>query len=364
MDLRFKTNLLEHTKAVAAWARLRGARTRIDVADMSLTIELGAGSSAPATPADQAEPRQHTLHAQFVGKREGQGLCYFDVADPFARGFVGWLPYKPQAWDISLSKLAFKAAARELGLATPAHWTQAAFVDAPFLVKRSRGAFGDGMRGPFHADHAAHLTLAEGEYCEAFKWGHIARAWYWGECLAVLELFAMPCVTGDGESSYEALLRQGLGTAELPTDFADIARLQDVRPFDVPQFGARIVCDYRYVSPFNPTVYANHNVLPRIKTQQIVRHFAEAGRRILPRVASAAAVASTSASASASAFHSDAAGASPSAKDAQVGFVLDAIVDAQGQPWFLEINSNPQLHPDLYGPMLDGICGLKPPQAG
>ena len=355
MDLRFKTNLLEHTKAVAAWSRLRGARSNIDVADMSLTIELAAGPNAQA---EQAAPRQHKLHAQFVGKREGQGLCYFDVADPFARGFVGWLPYKPQAWDISVSKLAFKEAAREFGLATPAHWTQAAFVDTPFLVKRSRGAFGDGMRGPFHADHAAQLTLAEGEYFEAFKWGHIARAWYWGERLAVLELFAMPCVTGDGESSYETLLRQGLGTAELPSDFADIARLQDVRPFDVPQPGARIVCDYRYVSPFNPTVYANHNVLPRIKTQQIVRHFAEAGRRILPRVASAAA----SASAWASASHGDAA-ASSFANGAQLGFVLDAIVDGQGQPWFLEINSNPQLHPDLYAPMLDGMCGLKPPQA-
>jgi hypothetical protein len=260
------------------------------------------------------------------------------------------LPYKAQAWDISLSKLAFKTAARDVGIATPAHWTQAEFVDKPFLVKRSRGAFGDGMRGPFPADHAVQLTLADGEFFEAFKWGHIARAWYWGERLAVLELFAMPTVTGDGRSSYQALLRQGLalglGNASLPADFADIARLQNVRPFDVPQAGATIVCDYRYVSPFNPTVYANHNVLPRIKTHQIVQHFADAGRRILPRVVSAAAP------------DGDPALSLSCADSKQIGFVLDAIVDAQGQPWFLEINSNPQLHPDLYAPMLDGVCGV------
>jgi hypothetical protein len=320
----------------------------IDVADLSLTVKLKSGRDA------QAPLMQHTLHPQFVGKRDGQQLCYFDVADPYAIGFVGWLPYKAQAWDISLSKLAFKAAAREVGLPTPAHWTQPAFVDAPFLVKRARGAFGDGMRGPFRADQAAPLTLAEGEYCEAFKWGHIARAWYWGEHLAVLELFAMPCVTGDGRSSYEALLRQGLGHAALPTDFADIAKLQNVRPFDVPKLGASIVCDYRYVSPFNPTVYANHNVLPRIKTHQIVQHFADAGRGIFPRVASASAFALD-----------DNATPTPAAlKGAQLGFVLDAIVDAQGQPWFLEINSNPQLHPDLYAAMLDGLCGMTPPPAG
>jgi hypothetical protein len=346
MDLRFKTNLLEHTKAVAAWARQRGARTSINVADMSLTVQHDADAAAHAPAV------QHTLHAQFVGKRDGKNLCYFDVADPYAIGFVGWLPDKAQAWDISLSKLAFKAAAHELGLATPAHWTQSTFVDAPFLVKRSRGAFGDGMRGPFRPGQAALLSLAEGEYCEAFKWGHIARAWYWGGRLAVLEMFAMPTVTGDGRSSYEALLREGLGLAELPVDFADVARLQNVQPNDVPKLGARVVCDYRYVSPFNPTVYANHNVLPRIKTSQIVQHFKEAGKRILPRVASA----------SAFALLGESAASAPSAKDAQVGFVLDAIVDPQGQPWFLEINSNPQLHPDLYAVMLDSICGLTPSQ--
>jgi hypothetical protein len=347
MDLRFKTNLLEHTKAVATWARQRGAQTSIDVADLSLTIKLSAGPGAGSG----APPVQRTLHAQFVGKRDGQHLCYFDVADPYAIGFVGWLPYKAQAWDISLSKLAFKSAAREVGIATPAYWTQPEFVDTPFLVKRARGAFGDGMRGPYKPDQAAQLTLADGEFFEAFKWGHIARAWYWGRRLAVLELFAMPSVTGDGRSSYETLLRQGLGKENLPTDFADIARLQNVRPFDVPQAGASIVCDYRYVSPFNPTVYANHNVLPRIKTHQIVQHFADAGRRVLPRVVSAA----TS--------DIDSTTSAPSSDSEQIGFVLDAIVDAQGQPWFLEINSNPQLHPDLYASMLDGLCGLPSTQA-
>jgi hypothetical protein len=80
MNLRFKTNLLEHAKALGAWARLRGAQTSIDAIDLSLRIRLAS--------------RDCVLHAQFVGKRDGKHLVYFDVADRFAIGFVGWLPYK------------------------------------------------------------------------------------------------------------------------------------------------------------------------------------------------------------------------------------------------------------------------------
>ena len=316
MSMRFKTNLLEHVKAVRAWAGRRGARACIDAADLSLSIELGS--------------QRHCLHAQFVGKRDGKTLCYFDAPDRFAVGFVGWLPYRPQAWDISLSKLAFKAAARHVQISTPACWTDPADIDAPFLVKRARGAFGYGMRGPFRAIDAAQLSLAEGEYCEAFKWGQIARAWYWGERLAVLEMFPMPALTADGVSTCEALLRHA--SAEVPADFADIVRLQGFEPGDVPRAGARLVCDYRYVSPFNPTLYANHNLLPRLANQALAQRFAEAGTRLWPRI--------------------------PGPPGRQIGFVLDAIVDAQGHPWFLEVNSNPQLHPDLYASMLDGLCGL------
>ena len=319
MSLRFKTNLLEHAKAVGVWARRRGARSCIDTTDLSLSIEF--------------ETQRHRLQPQFVGKRDGKTLCYFAAADRFAVGFVGWLPHALQAWDISLSKLAFKAAAREVQLATPAHWTSPADVDMPCLVKRTRGAFGYGMRGPFSASEAARLSLAEGEYCEAFTWGRIARAWYWTERLAVLEIFPMPALCADGVSTCEVLMRRA--STELPPDLADFApllRLQGFELDDVPPAGARLTCDYRYVSPFNPTAYANHNVLPRLDNEAIVQRFAQAGARLWPRI--------------------------PGPPGRQIGFVLDAIVDAQGQPWFLEVNSNPQLHPDVYEAMLDGLCGL------
>lgn len=319
MNIRFKTSLLEHAKAVGAWAQRRAARATIDAVNLSLAVRF--------------ESREIKLHPQFVGRRAGPQLMYFDVPDRFAIGFVGWLPYKAQAWDISLSKLDFKAAARDLGIPTPAHWRQLDAIGVPFLVKRERGAFGYGMRGPFPAGEARSLTLADGEYCEEFKWGRVARAWYWNGRLAVLEMFDMPAVTGDGTSSYESLLKHT--GAEVPPDFAPIARLQGVEPADVPEAGRRIVCDYRYVSPFNPTLYENSNLLPRFAGSAIAQRFAEAGERLWPRI--------------------------PGPPGRQVGFVLDAIVDANDQPWFLEVNSNPQWHPDIVAPMLDALCGIRVP---
>lgn len=313
MSLRFKTNLLEHTKAVGLWAQARGARATVDAASFALHVRQGE--------------RALTLHPQFVGKRDGHKLVYFDAADRFAVGFVGWLPYKPLAWDISLSKLAFKAAARDVDIATPAHWADTATVSAPCLVKRERGAFGYGMRGPFRASEAARLSLAEGDYLEEFKWGRIARAWYWSGRLAVLELFEMPRITGDGRSSCTQLL-EGAG-ADNADDSAPLLALQGMALAEVPAAGQSLVCDYRYVSPFNPTVYANSNLLPRLAGTPLAQRFADAGQRLWPRI--------------------------PGPPGRQIGFVLDAIVDAQDQPWFLEVNSNAQGHPDLYAAMLDGL---------
>ncbi len=314
--LRFKTNLLEHTKAVGRWAQARGGRTSVDACSLVLEASLGE--------------RRARLLPQFVGTRGGEQLVYFDQPDRHAVGFVGWLPYAPQAWDISLSKPAFKTLAQSLGLATPTWWTEPQAVDAPALVKRARGAFGYGMHGPYPAALAAQQTLAEGEYFEAFHFGRIARAWYWCGRLAVLECFDMPTLTADGQRSWQALL-QHAGQPE-PEAVADLLALQGQALADVALADTRVVADYRYVSPLNPTVYANANVVHRWRGTPTGQQFEAAGRALWPHI--------------------------PGAPDQQVGFVLDAIVDDAGQVWLLEINSNAQGHPDLMATMLDGLFGF------
>lgn len=314
--LRFKTNLLEHTKAVGRWAQARGGRATVDACTFVLDVSLGE--------------RRARLWPQFVGTRGGEQLVYFDQPDRHAVGFVGWSPGPPQAWDLSLSKLAFKQLAQRLGLATPAWWTSPVGVDVPVLVKRARGAFGYGMHGPYPAPVAASLVLAEGEYLEAFHVGRIARAWYWCGRLAVLECFDMPGLAADGQRSWQALLLHA-GQAE-PGAVADLLALQGQALDAVATAGTRVVADYRYVSPLNPTVYANANVVHRLRGTPCGQQFEAAGRALWPHI--------------------------PGPEGRQVGFVLDAIVDAQDRVWLLEINSNAQGHPDAVAPMLDGLFGF------
>ena len=319
MSLRFKTNLLEHAKSVAAWARANDARAFMDLDGMKLGVRRGS--------------RVIEFAAQYVGHRPDGTLGYFSEVGPACIGFVGWLPYPVQRWDLSTSKLAFKDAMRGAGVRVPAGWTDLRAVDEAFIVKRDRSAFGYGIRGPFAAAAArdAGFRLREGEFAEAFKTSRIARAWYWAGTLAVLEVFEMPCVVGDGTSCVESLLRRRLGAdVELPTGTDEVARWQgfDLRR-DVPAAGRSLIADFRYVSPFNPTVYANSNRWAELRETSIGRAFADAGQRVWALI--------------------------PDAPAQPKAFVLDAIVDDADRVWLLEVNSNAQLHPDLYGPMLERL---------
>lgn len=329
MSLRFKTNLLEHLKAVGSWAQRHGVAAHVRAHDGALL--LAQGGHALVMP------------AQFVGQRDGGHLCYFSQPDAHARGFVGWLPYRPLAWPMSTSKQLFKRLAVGLGLAVPQAWARADQATQPYLVKRDRGAFGDGMHGPYRPGHGSAPTLAGGEFCEAFHHGRIARAWYWSGRLAVLEVLPMPAVHGDGISTLHQLLQHA--SLEPLHDLAAataLAGLQGLALDSVPAAGQAVLADYRYVSPLNPTLYANHNLLRPAATHgqaltqvsAALRHaFADAGARLWPHIPGAT---------------------GPAGR--QAAFVLDAIVGDNGQPVFLEINSNAQGHPDLYAPMLDALC--------
>lgn len=324
MSLRFKTNLLEHARAISLWARAHGAQAFVDLLDLRLGVQRGR--------------RGADFCPQYVGHRANGSLGYFPKLGPHCIGFVGWLPYPRQQWrPLSTSKLAFKALAGSLGLRTPEHWRDAAAAEAPFIAKADRSSFGYGIRGPYlpAAGRDGTVRLRAGEFAEAFKTGRIARAWYWAGRLAVLEAYPMPRVTGNGRDSFMRLLAAGLGAGQpLPAGVAEVARVQGFEPASVVPAGRSLIADFRYVSPLNPTVYANHNLLAATagdEGRRIAEPFVAAGRALWPHI--------------------------PGASDRPMAYVLDAIVDDRDTAWFLEINSNAQLHPDLYPVMLQGLLG-------
>jgi hypothetical protein len=242
---------------------------------------------------------------------------------------VGWLPYPTQQWKISTSKLLFKTEAATLGLKTPARWDSSQTPTEPYIVKGDKSSFGYGIRGPYPVNSSI-ATLASGEFFEAFKFGRIARAWYWIDQLAVLEIFPMPEIVGDGRSSFIELVHAAIGaSASPPEGLNEIARYQGFEINGVIPHGQSLMADFRYVSPLNPTVYKNHNCIAQDVKLGIRQAFEHAGKAVWPLVQAQART--------------------------PVAFVLDAIIDETDESWFLEINSNAQLHPDLYQTMLTGL---------
>jgi hypothetical protein len=315
MTLRFKTNLLEHSKAIAAWSKSNNAKSFIDVTSMALAVQLNK--------------RTIQFTAQYVGTRPDGALAYFSQLGENCNGFVGWLPYAMQQWPLSSSKTFFKSQMTQLALHTPQRWDSINNIDQAYLVKQDKSSFGYGIRGPYAAN-ASQVPLKPGEFAEGFKEGRIARAWYWGAKLAVLEIFPMPKVVGDGRSTFTELVRTSIGAdAQLPNGLDEISRYQGFEPETIIPAGRSLMADFRYVSPLNPTVYKNHNCLSQPLSQKLRRSFEGAGRDVWPLIET-------------------------NAKTPMV-FVLDAIVDSQDDTWFLEINSNAQLHPDLYAVMLSGL---------
>ncbi len=320
MSIRYKTNLLQHSLSIRAWLAEHGGQARMELADLHLHLARGE--------------QQLELLPQYVGSREGK-LFYSRDITPYTSGFVGWLPYAFKTWPGAGQKLFFKEGMERAGIRTPPYWHDVQQADSPFIFKMSFSSFGYGIRGPYLPAHVRlmKLQMKQGEYAERFMFGRIGRAWYWNGELTVVELFDMPTVVGDGQCNFETLLKRRIGEmSEPPTQSAQVARLQGFEPGDVIARGHRVVADYRYVSPLNPTVYENSNRRPELAGTTIEQQLREAGHAAYALI--------------------------PPETQPSTMFVLDAIVDAEDRVWFLEMNSNSQVHPDIYPYMLGSLFGV------
>ena len=319
---KYQDDLIRHIQAVNAWIDRRGARGGINLQSLCVGIEHNG--------------RRIDLYPQFSLRMDDGGLGYTTQMGPRTIGFVGWFPYRRRHWPIAQDKQLFKQFARANGLPTPIESRDPADLHHPFIIKAARSSFGSGIRGPYGADESTlqEVTLQSGEYFEQLIFGQIARAWYCKSTLAVLELFDMPRVTGDGQRAFTELVRHRVGAeASLPTRLDRIARVQGLWAGAILPVGREVIADYRYVSSLNNLVTKNYNVLPGAGGSGLIRQFAAAGPVFF--------------------------GGIPQACRADTVFVVDAIVDADGKVWYLEMNCNSQQHPDIYDRMLDDIYAAK-----
>jgi hypothetical protein len=196
-------------------------------------------------------------------------------------------------------------------------------------------SFGEGLRGPFQAvDPAdAEQQLADGEYYENFIPGAIAKAWCWaGRCVA-LHLHSPTFVVGDGGSSVRDLVGRLPDSRDAPHDWdliGRLARLCKVESLDeVLPLRKDVLVEYRYGSRYDPTIAASPNLVPGLAQTELLAQFSSAAallQQTVPR------------------------------QRAHL-FTLDAVVDRDGNAWFLEMNCNPLVHPDAYAAMLSSAFG-------
>ena len=316
LEQPFRRNFLQHSLAVSAWMRRCGAQGGIDPRTLGMEISLGE--------------RAVRLYPQFTIERSGE-IVFVRRMQPGVSGFVGWMPYPGKSWKEATDKWEFKAFARAHGLRTPLYGEAATVPATDYVIKDPGGSLGKGLRGPYAA--SSRVEIPPNHYWEQFVRGRVVKAWYWSGQLEVVEIVPMPTVTGDGVQSVAELALRALGAVVAEhRPPVELLELQGVSLASVPQSGATVQLEYRYVSPLAPANQEDHDVRSTLRGTALEKQLAEAGRICAAAVA-------------------------PESRE-NTAFTLDAVLDAKGCLWFLEMNCNPQIHPALYAPVLD--CLLLP----
>lgn len=307
------TSLLTHLKHVRDCMANLGGEAVISGSDVALHLRIGN------------EVRH--FQPQFSFTRDGRRY-YVPTVESHVVGFIGWRSHAPRNWPLSSQKLAFKAFIMTAGLLTPASWQAPTEAARPFIVKKSKSSFGQGIRGPFgRLDLSdAMQRLEEGEFYEAFVSGRILKAWYWDGVLVCVEVRAPPSVIGDGRSTlFELASRRG-GRGIDRQALAWMSALQGLRLEDVPADGRSLEVDFRYGSFYEAGRFDNENVLSAVNQTAIGAQLRKAGEVLREGI--------------------------PEEVRKDTLFTLDAVVDAEDRVWLLEMNSNPMVHPDAYPAML------------
>lgn len=325
---------LNHVRAVKAWADACDAQVNLDLRTFSLEVK--------------ARNRYYTLKPRFITVNQGR-VAYAVELVKDVTGFIGWLPYEVLQWDLSQDKMLFKEFLNGAGLKSPAAWSSKSEVSGDFIFKGSVGSFGYQIGGPYRLDKVADVSWpsakpaaskAQGvDFAEQFVSGTNLKVWFWGAKAFYAHVHPYPTVTGDGQSSAQALVTARLATAgETYIGKGDQENLvsslafQDVAPSDVLADGQEVWIDFRYGRRYARTSPSADGVndLDRVNAQvrqQIDLMGTKAAEQALRRF------------------------------KASVLYSVDGVIDEEDHIWWLEINSSPILPPEGYPLVFSSLFG-------
>jgi hypothetical protein len=321
---------MNHFAALQRLAGRTGAQISLDVSTFVVEVKL--------------RNRYYRFQPQFLIKRDGRFAQTPTLTDD-AVGFSGWRPYAPFAFPLATDKLAFKRHFEAREQQVPATWLHPRDADRDFVVKRSIGSYGMAMSGPFRVEERSAFDIGAaaiggGEvFAEAFVEGTIVKVWYWGQRAFFAHRQVYPTIEGDGTSRVSELARARMQIAD--ADWIDSAaakvahaclRYQGLAPDDVLRWGRTAWIDYRYGRS-----YAQAG--PTRSSDNELASFGEDARA---QIDSAGVVAAQ---------------ALMQTVPVPVAYALDAMLDAEGKLWWLEMNSNPTVPPEGYAEMFADLFG-------
>lgn len=317
----YQFNFLSHIRALSRYAEKFRVFADFDMHTFQVSLR-GEGRTCKLTP-------------RYMKMHDGR-LMYTESLSQDILDFAGWLPYKGKRWKLSDDKLSFKRYCSSLGLRTPRLFLRKEEITTPVLLKRSRSSFGENIEGPFQRNDATHRVVlkSEGDFCEEFIPGRSAKAWYWDGKLACLGVQSGAAVTGDGIRTVKELLTargQGFRRSTNWRLVESWLLYQGKSVDSVLPRGEQASVDFRHGSALRLPDFGNPNVLREIEDKAFVGQLRDAGPMFWRGI--------------------------PEDIRQDTAFTVDAVIDDNDQVWFLEMNSNPALNPDLYAFMLEGLFG-------
>ncbi|QHI99145.1 hypothetical protein GT347_14810 [Xylophilus rhododendri] len=318
--MRFvRNNFLHHVLAMRAAMQALGGEFLVTGDSVRALVRRGAVHWA--------------LHPQFHAEADGVAQ-YRAAPDEQTVAFAGWLPYRNKRWPAASDKLLFKAEVHKAGLPTPRWSQEAGDAPSPCLVKSTASSFGRGIGGPWAFASVAEQPLQPGQFYEKFVRGESLKIWYLNTQAVAVEREATPTIVGDGRSTLGQLMAERLGlSVRIAADECTAMTQRSLELFalagrtidTVLPEGERQAADFRYGSPF--LLGRDYKLVSLAREPwfgdgllQQAGHFFDT---LIPAPIRPLTV-----------------------------YTVDAVREQDGRIWFLEMNSNPAVHPLVYGPML------------
>lgn len=322
-----KNNFLDHLRLFRSACRAVGAEVIISMESWQAFARQG--------------DRHTTFYPQFQASVEGRLLYQPGLTDQSTM-FAGWMPYRFKRWETALNKLAFKRYAQSVGLLVPKYWLDGEGTPSDVVVKSPSSSFGLGVHGPFRRSADRQLDLTQAEYYEEFVGGRLLKIWYWNGRPVCAEVDRLPFVYGDGVSTLAELIVQRASQYGPLGDKKREEILERCKPLlryykrgldsVIPKGGKQVV-EFRYGSFLMLTAERAVLDFANDDAPEWLDQARDAGAKLFAAI--------------------------PAEVRRDTVFTVDAILPADGQVRFLEVNCNPTVHPLVYPVMVNDLMGAQ-----